>query len=73
MVSLFVSRPIWFASICGLTVVVCCCFVFELLGCLDLLPWLVGDQELPDHLRDGLEVHFASTYDDVYKVAFEEN
>ncbi len=27
-------------------------------------------EELPDYLREGLEVHFARTYDDVYKVAF---
>ncbi len=26
--------------------------------------------ELPDHLKDGLEVHFAKTYQDVYKIAF---
>ncbi|OGH03231.1 MAG: endopeptidase La [Candidatus Lambdaproteobacteria bacterium RIFOXYD1_FULL_56_27] len=26
--------------------------------------------ELPDHLKEKLEVHFASTYDDVFKVAF---
>mmetsp|Transcript_13380 Transcript_13380/g.29240 ORF Transcript_13380/g.29240 Transcript_13380/m.29240 type:complete len:1023 (-) Transcript_13380:235-3303(-) len=29
--------------------------------------------ELPDYLRDGLEVHFAKTYDDVFKVAFPED
>ncbi|MBN2645797.1 MAG: endopeptidase La [Desulfuromonadaceae bacterium] len=27
-------------------------------------------EELPAHLREGLEVHFAKTYDDVYAVAF---
>jgi len=27
-------------------------------------------KELPDYLKEGLEVHFASTYDDVYRVAF---
>ncbi|EDQ89858.1 uncharacterized protein MONBRDRAFT_16820 [Monosiga brevicollis MX1] len=27
-------------------------------------------QELPDQVKEGLEVHFAKTYDDVYKVAF---
>ncbi|KAF0691552.1 hypothetical protein As57867_017195, partial [Aphanomyces stellatus] len=27
--------------------------------------------ELPDYLKDGLDAHFAKTYDDVYKVAFE--
>jgi ATP-dependent Lon protease len=27
-------------------------------------------EELPDYLRDGLEVHYARTYDDVYTVAF---
>ena len=27
--------------------------------------------ELPDYLKEGLEVYFAKTYDDVYKVAFE--
>ncbi|NLC70114.1 MAG: hypothetical protein GX751_02010, partial [Desulfuromonadaceae bacterium] len=27
-------------------------------------------EELPDYLREGLEVHFAKEYDDVYKVAF---
>jgi len=26
--------------------------------------------ELPDYLKEGLEVHFAKTYDDVYQVAF---
>jgi len=28
-------------------------------------------EELADHLKEGVEVHFASTYDDVYKVAFD--
>merc|ERR1719498_1361973 len=28
--------------------------------------------ELPDYLKDGLEVHFARQYDDVYRVAFSE-
>jgi len=28
--------------------------------------------ELPDHLKEGLEVHFAKTYHDVYTVAFPE-
>lgn len=28
-------------------------------------------QELPDYVQEGLEVHYASEYDDVYKVAFE--
>lgn len=27
--------------------------------------------ELPSHLKDGLEVHFASQYEQVYKVAFD--
>lgn len=27
-------------------------------------------EELPDYLKEGLEVHFAKEYDDVYKVAF---
>ena len=27
-------------------------------------------EELPDHLKEGLEVHFAKTYRDVYNVAF---
>lgn len=27
--------------------------------------------ELPDYLREDLEVHFADTYDDVFAVAFE--
>ncbi len=27
-------------------------------------------EELPDYLKEGLEVHFASRYDDVFKVAF---
>lgn len=26
--------------------------------------------ELPDHLKDGLEVHFARKYEEVYRVAF---
>jgi ATP-dependent Lon protease len=26
--------------------------------------------ELPDYLKEGLEVHFAKEYKDVYKVAF---
>ncbi len=26
--------------------------------------------ELPDHLKEGLQVHFASTYDEVYTIAF---
>ncbi|PLX93625.1 MAG: endopeptidase La, partial [Desulfuromonas sp.] len=26
--------------------------------------------ELPDYLRQGIDVHFAQTYDDVYRVAF---
>ena len=26
--------------------------------------------ELPQHLKDGLEVNFAATYDDVFKVLF---
>jgi ATP-dependent Lon protease len=25
--------------------------------------------EIPDYLKDGLEVHFAEEYDDVYQVA----
>jgi Lon-like ATP-dependent protease len=29
--------------------------------------------ELPDNLRAGLDAHFVSTYDDVYKVAFSES
>ncbi len=29
-------------------------------------------QALPDYLQEGLEVHFVSTYDEVYKVAFGE-
>ncbi|EQC40477.1 ATP-dependent protease La, variant [Saprolegnia diclina VS20] len=28
--------------------------------------------ELPDYLKEGLDVHFAKVYDDVFKVAFEE-
>ncbi|CAK4659437.1 unnamed protein product [Aphanomyces euteiches] len=28
-------------------------------------------EELPDHLKEGLDVHFANVYDDVYHVAFE--
>ncbi len=28
-------------------------------------------QELPAHLVEGLTIHFAETYDDVYRVAFE--
>lgn len=28
-------------------------------------------EDLPDEIKDGLEVHFATTYDDVFKVAFE--
>ncbi len=27
--------------------------------------------ELPDHLKEGLDVHFAKNYDDVYRVAFD--
>jgi ATP-dependent Lon protease len=27
-------------------------------------------QELPDYLQEGLDVHFARDYDDVYQVAF---
>ena len=27
-------------------------------------------KELPDYLKEGLDVHFAGTYDDVYRVAF---
>ncbi|MFA5700340.1 MAG: endopeptidase La [Desulfuromonas sp.] len=27
-------------------------------------------EDLPEHLREGLEVHYAKNYDDVYKVAF---
>jgi ATP-dependent Lon protease len=30
-------------------------------------------EELPDHLQEGLEVHFAKTYRDVYNVAFANN
>ena len=26
--------------------------------------------ELPEHLKEGLEVHFAATYADVFKVVF---
>ncbi len=29
-------------------------------------------EELPDYLKEGLTVHFASTYPDVYRVAFDE-
>ena len=29
-------------------------------------------EELPDYLKEGLAVHFASTYPDVYRVAFGE-
>jgi len=29
--------------------------------------------ELPQYLKDGLDIHFAKTYEDVYKVAFEKN
>ena len=29
-------------------------------------------EELPDHLKEGLEVHFAKTYRDVYNVAFKQ-
>jgi ATP-dependent Lon protease len=29
-------------------------------------------EELEDYLREGLDVHFADYYDDVYKVAFEQ-
>jgi len=29
-------------------------------------------EELPEYLREGLEAHFASTYDDVFAVAFGE-
>lgn len=28
--------------------------------------------ELPDYLREDIEVHFADTYDDVFAVAFEQ-
>lgn len=28
-------------------------------------------QELPTHLVEGLDIHFANTYSDVYKVAFD--
>ena len=28
-------------------------------------------EELPEHVRSGIEIHFADTYEDVYKVAFE--
>ena len=28
-------------------------------------------QELPDYIQEGLEVHYASEYDDVYKVALD--
>jgi len=28
--------------------------------------------ELPDYLKEGLDVHFADFYDDVFKVAFEQ-
>jgi len=28
-------------------------------------------EELPAHLKEGLEVHFARTYDDVFKPAFQ--
>ncbi|RHY10427.1 hypothetical protein DYB38_003030 [Aphanomyces astaci] len=28
-------------------------------------------EELPDYLKQGLDVHFASVYDDVYKVALD--
>ena len=27
-------------------------------------------EELPDYLKDGLDVHFVEDYDDVYKIAF---
>jgi ATP-dependent Lon protease len=27
-------------------------------------------EELPEYLKEGLEVHFATTYDDVFDVAF---
>jgi ATP-dependent Lon protease len=29
-------------------------------------------EELPDYLKEGLTVHFASVYPDVYRVAFAE-
>lgn len=29
--------------------------------------------ELPDYMRDGMEVHFADRYEDVYRIAFGEN
>jgi ATP-dependent Lon protease len=29
-------------------------------------------EELPDYLKEGIAVHFASTYPDVYRVAFGE-
>jgi len=28
-------------------------------------------EDLPDYLREGIEVHFAKNYRDVYNVAFE--
>lgn len=28
-------------------------------------------QELPDHLKEGMEVYFAATYDDVFYYAFD--
>jgi len=44
--------------------VLCCAVV----GCGSRL-WL-GGQELPDYIQEGLEVHYASEYDDVFEVAF---
>ena len=29
--------------------------------------------ELPEYLKEGLEVHFATVYDDVFNVAFAED
>jgi len=29
--------------------------------------------DLQDFIKDGLTVHFAKTYDDVYKIIFDEN
>jgi hypothetical protein len=43
-------------------------------SCLHALPAVCvlffGMQELPGHVVDGLTIHFASTYKDVYDVAF---
>ena len=30
-------------------------------------------EELPDYLKEGLEVHFAKEYEDVRRIAFSEN